>query len=475
MNDPRCSRLNRPRRWPAGFVALLAALWPAVPALAQEPRAPEAVDSVPDRTIATGQSASLDLAPYFADADDDPLTYAATSSDAAVAAVSVSGSMLTIAGVAPGTAIVTVFASDPGGLAATQRTRVTVEAPNRAPEPVGTIPAQTLAPDQWVSLSAASHFRDPDGDSLSISAETSNPAAASVTVSGDVVTIARAGTGTATVSVVARDPGGLSARQSIVVDALGAGAARVPAAPTEPRPPAIAAGRQAAQVRQPDPFPPRLLGGYVESNGHTLAAGRGHASAGYLGAVPAAQFFDFGDLWPLAGQASYGLTDDLTFTAGSGVVIDARSRDSELLPYLAPKFRAWSNARVSVAVGAYAAWSLLAEETGPLYGGSVAGSAAVTGSLILHASGGMAGYSLTSPGETDTDRFGVFAAGGDFRATTELALAAEYRRVGIEHGTNIVTAALRFLGRTVAGEAGLAYDFDADAEIRPIVSVAYRF
>ncbi|MYG21678.1 MAG: hypothetical protein F4068_13365 [Gemmatimonadetes bacterium] len=453
---------------------MLAALWPAAPALAQEPRAPEAVDSVPDRTIATGQLASVDLAPYFADADDDPLTYAATSSNAAVAAVSVSGNILTIAGVAPGTAVVTVFASDPGGLAATQRTWVTVEMLNRAPEPVGTIPAQTLAPDQWVSLSAASHFHDPDGDVLSISAETSNPATASVTVSGDVVTITRAGTGTATVIVVARDPGGLSARQSIVIDAGGAGTARVPA-PTEPRPPAIAAGRQAAPIRQPDPFPPRLLGGYVETTGHTLAAGRGHVSAGYLGAVPAAQFFDFGDLWPLAGQASYGVTDDLTLTAGSGVVIDARSRDSELFPYLAPKFRAWSNERASVAIGAYAGWSLLAEETGPLYGGSVAGSAAVTGNLILHASGGMAGYSLTSPGETDTDRFGVVAAGGDFRATPKLALAAEYRRVGIERGTDIVTAALRVLGRTVGGEAGLAYYFDADAEIRPIVSVAYRF
>ena len=68
----------------------------------QEPGAPEAVGSVPARTTAVGCSPSLDLAPYFADADDDPLTYAAPSSNPAVAAVSVSGSVLSIAGLARG-------------------------------------------------------------------------------------------------------------------------------------------------------------------------------------------------------------------------------------------------------------------------------------------------------------------------------------------------------------------------------------
>ncbi len=475
MNDRRCSRPNRARRSAALAVAMLTALWSAASALAQEPRAPEAVGSVPARTVAPGETTSLDLSPYFVDADGDALAYAATSSDAGVATVSVSGAVLTIAGVAPGTTVLTVFASDPGGLSATQRTRVSVETPNRAPEPVGAIPAQTLAPGQWVSIGVSSHFADPEGDALSISATTSNAAAVSVAVSSGIVTIAHAGAGAAMVNVMARDPAGLSARQSIAVTARPDDDARLPAQPDAERPQQSEPARLADELRQPDPFPPRLLGGYVESTGQTLAAGRGHASAGYLGAVPAAQFFDFGDLWPLAGQASYGVTDELTLTAGSGFVIDARSRDSELLPYLAPKFRAWSNARVSVALGAYAAWSLLAQETGPFYGGSVASSVAVAGGLILHASGGMVGYSLTSSGETDTDRFGVFTAGGDFRVTTELALAAEFRRVGIEHGTNIVTAGLRFLHRTVGGEAGLAYYVDAEAQIRPIVSVAYRF
>ena len=105
---------------------------------------------IPPQTMSAGQSASVGLTPFFSDADGDALAYAATVSDVGIAAVSVSGNILTIAGVSPGTAVLTVFASDPGGLSATQRTQVTVAAPNRASGPVGTIPRQTLAPGQWV-------------------------------------------------------------------------------------------------------------------------------------------------------------------------------------------------------------------------------------------------------------------------------------------------------------------------------------
>ena len=87
----------------------------------------------------------------------------------------------------------------------------------------------------------------------------------------------------------------------------------------------------------------------------------------------------------------------------------------------------------------------------------------------------MLGISATILGETQTEQFGVFAVGGDFRVTSELGLAGEFRRVGIEDGTNIVTAGLRFLGTAIGGEAGLAYYLEDGAEIRPIVSVAYRF
>jgi len=470
-------------------------------ALAQDPRAPEAVGSIPDQTISAGESASVDLTSFFRDADGDALAYAATASDVAIAAVSVSGSILTIAGVAPGTVVVTVFASDPGGLSATQRTQVTVAAPNRAPEPVGTIPRQSLAPGQWVSISVSSYFRDPDGETLSFSATTSDAGVAGVEVSGDIVTITQAGTGTAIVNAVARDPGGLSVQQSITVAAGSGQAAPAPvqpeaerpepveperAQPEPPQPPraqpgaptgdeAGAGAQSAAEPRQPAPFPPRLLAGFVESTGYTLAQGRGHVSAGYLGANPLAQLAELGDFIPGAAQASYGVTDDLTLTAGSGFFYyNVGGGDSDLFPYFAPKFRAWHNDQVSVAVTGYLGlW--LAEETVTYYGGSAAASMAVNDALSLHASGGVLGISATIFGETLNEQIGVAAVGVGFNVTPELGLAGEFRRVGFEDGTNILTGGLRFLQAFIAGEVGLAYHLEDEAEMRPIVSLAYRF
>ncbi len=501
MKERGYSQRSIPQRDIAATVAMLAIVWSAVPVVAQDPAPPEAVGSIPARTIAAGQSTSLDVTVYFNDLDGDALAYAATVSDVAIATVSVSGNILTITGVEQGTAVVTVFASDPGGLSATQRTEVTVEAPNRAPEPLGTIPGQSLAPGQWASIGLSSYFADPEGGVLSFSASTSNAAVASVAVSGDILTITHAGAGTAIVNAVARDPGGLSVQQSITVsggsnqpppgpaplEVERPGPVQPERAPPEPTQPqrgqpgvptvdeADAGAQSAAEARQPDPFPPRLLAGFVGSTGYTLARGRGHVSVGYLGASPLAQVGEFGDVWPGIGQASYGVTDDLTVTAGSGFFYyNVGSGDSDLFPYLAPKFRAWANEQASVAVQGYVGvW--LAEENLTYYAGSVAGSIAVDGGLSLHASGGVLGLSATILGATATEQFGVLAVGGDFRVTPGIGLAGEFRRIGIEDGTNVVTAGLRFLHAPFAGEAGLAYYLEDEAEIRPIVSLAYRF
>ncbi len=62
----------------------------------------------------------------FRDPDGDPLTYGATSSAVQVAAVSLSGSRVTVTPVSDGAAMVRVRATDPGGLSAAQTFTVTV-------------------------------------------------------------------------------------------------------------------------------------------------------------------------------------------------------------------------------------------------------------------------------------------------------------------------------------------------------------
>ena len=83
--------------------------------------APEALGTLPEQTLEEGgEPLTLDVSPYFTDADGDALTYTAASSHPAATTAAVSGSTLTLSAVRRGAATVTVTATDPDGLTATQ-------------------------------------------------------------------------------------------------------------------------------------------------------------------------------------------------------------------------------------------------------------------------------------------------------------------------------------------------------------------
>ena len=126
MSIDRC--LGRP-------LAIMAAMWAVAcggdggiePEPPPQPnRPPVATGSLPAQTMTAGESAQVNVAPFFTDPDGDPLTYTATISNNAIATVSVSGSLLTVSAVAAGTATVAVTATDLGGLSASQTIPVTV-------------------------------------------------------------------------------------------------------------------------------------------------------------------------------------------------------------------------------------------------------------------------------------------------------------------------------------------------------------
>ena len=177
----------------------------------QQPPAP--CGPIAQVTVNAGERATVTAC--FNDPNGDVLVYSVTSSNPGVATASISGTDVTVAAVVPGSATVTVTASDPGGLQAGQSFVVVV--PNRAPEPRGAMPSVTVPAGGAETVDASSYFTEPDGETLAYSATSSDQAAVAVAVAGSVVTVTAVARGTANVTVTATDPGGLAATQTFLV------------------------------------------------------------------------------------------------------------------------------------------------------------------------------------------------------------------------------------------------------------------
>ena len=178
-------------------------------------RTPTVSTAIPAATLTPGDTLRIDLSRHFRDPDGDGLTFAARTSDETVASVSVSGSALTVVAVERGAATIGVTATDPGGLSASQSFQVTVQ--NRAPVVADSIPDTDLFKGDTLRVDLSAHFRDPDGDTLSFLATTSDEAVATVALSGDTLAIAAVAGGEATITAASRDPDGLEVSQDFVV------------------------------------------------------------------------------------------------------------------------------------------------------------------------------------------------------------------------------------------------------------------
>ncbi len=187
----------------------------ALAACGEDPAAPVPCGALPQVTVNAGGAAAV-LA-CFNDPNGDELAYSAISSNTAVATANLSGApVFTVAAVTPGSVTVTIMATDPGGLAGTQTFQVIV--PNRAPQPRGTLPAIAVFVGDTGNVGVSGNFSEPDGEALTYSAASLNPAVATVvSVLGSVVTVVAVGQGTAGVTVTATDPGGLAATQTFQV------------------------------------------------------------------------------------------------------------------------------------------------------------------------------------------------------------------------------------------------------------------
>ena len=138
--------------------------------------APEAVGEIPAQTLRVGDPAvALNLAPFFTDADGDPLTFTTGTADGSILTVDIAGSVVTMTAVAAGETTMTVTATDPRGESAMEKVAVTALPANRPPEAVGSIGRQVLVEGgNPLNIDVAEYFSDPDGDALTYTAESSS-------------------------------------------------------------------------------------------------------------------------------------------------------------------------------------------------------------------------------------------------------------------------------------------------------------
>ena len=212
-------------------------------------RPPLATTDIAARSLDAGETEAVDLARHFSDPDKDDLTFEAASSNKRVATVEVSGEELTLTAVREGTANVTVTASDSHGASVSTRFRVVVAEPddgNRPPAPAAPIPDQQIDLDGSQSRDLRNHFSDPDEDNLTFEASSSNTAVATTALSGSDLTVTAVAEGTASISVAAEDPGGLSTRISfdVTVGKTTPTTNRAPILATQPPDRAIVKGAQ---------------------------------------------------------------------------------------------------------------------------------------------------------------------------------------------------------------------------------------
>ncbi len=232
----------------------------------------------------------------------------------------------------------------------------------------------------------------------------------------------------------------------------------------------------------PNPVPPRmfLTPGFAGSNAYTLSTGSGYLAAGYPGADILAQVSNDGDVTslPLIFHGAYGITDYLTLGLGSGFwryEYEDLISETQFYPYLAPKLRLYDRERLTAGVRGVIVLPTDQDFDGYLYGASLELSSKITKEAAGHLSVGFAGLSIDGAGDYEA----VLAVGGDVLAFMfdkgQIKLFGDFRRIAWDNGDTILTAGVRFLTSSSGAEAGFVRWFDEDFDLRPIVSVSYRF
>ena len=169
--------------------------------------APVVDNPVADQTIHVGDSFTLDVDDVFSDPDGDTLSFSSESDDEDIATATIDDSdVLTVEGIAAGTATITTTATDTSDESASDTFRVTVKSAPSTSSAVAHVTLQYGGSSLTFDLTQS--FFDKDGDPLSFRAHIEDPNTVGLEIDSGTLLLIPIQRGTTSIEATATDPDG---------------------------------------------------------------------------------------------------------------------------------------------------------------------------------------------------------------------------------------------------------------------------
>ena len=183
-------------------------------------QAPVVVSPLSDLSLDQGfETKIIDLTGVFADPENDPLSFSASSDDSAIADVSIIGKELNISENNPGSTTITVSVTDGSSESISDSFVLTIrEAENNPPELLAPIEdKELLAGFEKDTIDISGIFSDPDSDMLSYSVTNSDNSVLTAEIGSNQLIITEVGTGSSLISLTAQDGKGGSSTDEFMI------------------------------------------------------------------------------------------------------------------------------------------------------------------------------------------------------------------------------------------------------------------
>ena len=191
------------------FLILLLVISICVSGIAEANNPPTTTWTADSVEVDINETVTFHFADYFSDPDGDKLIHIVDNSSFAVVSTGVTSTRVTFTPQSKGSSTVTMTAIDPDGESVSVNFTLIV---TKNEPPIANLPFDNMVTSvgKTSQKELGDFFSDPDGDTLTYSAESSTPAVATASMSGSTLSFTGVSNGFSTITVTATDPDGAS-------------------------------------------------------------------------------------------------------------------------------------------------------------------------------------------------------------------------------------------------------------------------